>query len=111
MSATAEAASYPTYIRELSRRLKRGYTFDRTSGGHYRIRDEAGHLVEYAGKALPLPGTPGKGRARQNAEAALKGAGVLKPTETRRERKPEAEGRRVTALRGSIEARGRNRQD
>jgi uncharacterized protein DUF6551 len=59
-------------------RFKRGYSVEKQSSGHFRVRDPQGNYVEHNDKVITLTGTAHGGRAVNNMEAALKGAGVLR---------------------------------
>lgn len=48
----------------LQRRLKQGWKFERTGGGHYRVRDRRGNLVQYKGTNITFSGTPSPGVLR-----------------------------------------------
>lgn len=80
----------PSYLGEVQRRLKRGYAIERTRGGHFRLRNPRGELVQYQGKNLTLTGT-GRSDAQSRMETALKSARVLKAeTKPRRTRHSDA---------------------
>lgn len=105
-------AALPGELGDLVRRFKKGYTVERTGGGHYRVRDPQGQLVQYQGKNLTLSGT-GRANAQARMETALKRTNVLRGErpDARKQPTPEAHEARVTALRRTVAVRQRNRQD
>lgn len=67
-------------LRDLADQMKRGYTLERTSAGHFRVRNPQGGLVQLKGKNLRVAASV---RNISSVEADFKSAGVL-----RGERKP-----------------------
>jgi hypothetical protein len=76
-------ATIPAPLRDLRRRFRPGFELERTGGGHYRVRNAEGDLVQYQGKNLTLTGT-GKTPELTAMEDALKKSGVLKDPGERR---------------------------
>lgn len=59
-------------VREIVKQLEaNGYTVEQTKGGHLAVRNAEGNRV------YTLPGTPGRGRWKQNLLAELKRKGIL----------------------------------
>jgi hypothetical protein len=96
---------------QLVAQFKRGYTLERTSGGHYRVRDRQGKFVEINGKTLSLSGTAHGGRILQNMRAQLKSAGVLQGTAVRKPARKTAKnpGPGLEKMREANAARDRRR--
>lgn len=69
-------------LRALARRFKQGYRYERTSGGHFRVRDRHDNLVEWRGKNLTISQNPSPGSLRAHEEQ-LAEALVLRGTKTR----------------------------
>ena len=104
-------ATLPGPLRDLKRRFRPGFDLERTGGGHYRVRDAEGKLVQYQGKNLTLTGT-GKTPEVAAMETALTASGVLRERgerSARGVRRTEAEQRRLDALRVSNDVRRANR--
>jgi hypothetical protein len=95
-------------LRELGRKLKQGYRWERTGSDHYRLRDRDGKLVEHRGRPIEVSQNPSPGVVNaiqeQLAEAqVLKGTKVRPPT-------PEGVKRRIDANRAMVATRARTRQ-
>lgn len=82
-------------LRELTRRLKRGYKLERTSAGHFRVRNRQDELVQWKGKNLTL------NRNAKNLDAmeeALQGSGALSGTKKPQRLTPEQQERRQRGI-------------
>ena len=70
-------------LRELGRKMKSGFRWERTGSGHYRVRDRSTNtLVEYRGRPIQASGDPSPSSLR-DIEAQLTEALVLRGTKTR----------------------------
>jgi uncharacterized protein DUF6551 len=106
-------AALPGELGDLVKRFKRGYTVERTRGGHYRVLNPKGERVQYQGKNLTLTVNPGP-RSLTAMQVALSSAGVLRDAERRRPRRSSnGSGGHDAAVRAMSEAnraRFQNRQ-
>lgn len=104
MSTTDVGRTGSKELDALQRRLKPGYAFERTRGGHYRLRAPNGKLVQYEGKNLTL--TPNASPGVQRAiRAELEHVGALKRHGDARSWTPSARASRMEALRATNAAR------
>jgi hypothetical protein len=95
-------------LRELGRKLKQGFRWERTGSDHYRLRDRDGKLVEFRGRPIEVSQNPSPGVVNAIIEQltevqALKGT-KIRPTT------PEGVQRRKDAQRQINEDRQRSRQ-
>lgn len=95
-------------LRDLVRNFKQGYKLERTGGGHYRVRDRDGKLVQTSdGKNLTLSGTARGGDITAMRED-LRKALVLRGTDMRVPR--QSKKRRQEGLQEAFAKRQANRQ-
>ena len=95
-------------LRALGRQMKQGYRFERSGGGHFRVRDRQDNLVEFRGRPISVSGNPSDGVLRA-FEEQLREAQILRGTRLRIP--DEAAENRKTAQRAMMEARSRRRQE
>lgn len=97
-------------LRDLAEKMKRGYTLERTSGNHFRVRNPQGELVQFKDKNLRVTSSV---RNMNSVEADFKSAGVLKaPPKPKRmtQARREASQRGIEAMQASQRSRVRERR-
>lgn len=92
---------------EFGRNFKQGYRWERSGGGHWRIRDREGKLVEFRGRPITTSGNPSSGVLRALEEQLIE-AHVLKGTKVRIS--DESVKRRIEANRRIVRERTAARQ-
>lgn len=98
----------PTHLRDFKRRMKSHWKWERTGGGHYRLRDSSGELVQYRGKNLTSTSSPSPGVV-QALERQLTEVGAFKGTA--RPEQPLVRDIRKQALQRATEIRQQKRQE
>jgi hypothetical protein len=83
-------------LRELGRKFKQGFRWERTGSGHYRVRARAGNFVEFRGRPIEVSQNPSPGVLNAVTEQltetqVLKGTKVREPTDEAIKRRKQAQ--------------------